>query len=45
MLSLPKDAQDLKKLDLRHMCDTVVRELEVVEREAAYDYVKVSEEL
>ena len=27
------------------MCDTVVRELEVVEREAAYDYVKVSEEL
>jgi hypothetical protein len=44
-LSLPKEAQDLKKLDLRHMCDTVVRELEVVEREAAYDYVKVSEEL
>lgn len=27
LLSLPKDAQDLKKLDLRHMCDTVVREL------------------
>jgi len=24
-MSLPKDAQDLKKLDLRHMCDTVVR--------------------
>lgn len=27
MMSLPKDAQDLKKLDLRHMCDTVVRQL------------------
>ena len=27
------------------MCETVVRELQVVEREAAYDYVKVSEEL
>ena len=25
LMSLPKDAQDLKKLDLRHMCDTVVR--------------------
>jgi predicted nucleic acid-binding Zn-ribbon protein len=45
LLSLPKEAQDLKKLDLRHMCETVVRELEVVEKEAAYDYVKVSEEL
>lgn len=32
LLSLPKEAQDLKKLDLRHMCDTVVKELEVVER-------------
>ena len=40
-----KEAQDLKKLDLRHMCDTVVQELEVVEKEAAYDYIKVSEEL
>lgn len=27
------------------MCDTVVKELEVVEKEAAYDYIKVSEEL
>lgn len=27
LLSLPKEAQDLKKLDLRHMCDTVVQEL------------------
>lgn len=25
LLSLPKESQDLKKLDLRHMCDTVVR--------------------
>jgi hypothetical protein len=40
-----KEAQDLKKLDLRHMCDTVVQELEIVEKEAAYDYIKVSEEL
>lgn len=27
------------------MCDTVVQELEIVEKEAAYDYIKVSEEL
>ena len=44
-MALPKDAQDLKKLDLRHMCDTVVKQLEKVEKDAAYDYVKVSEEL
>ena len=25
LMALPKDAQDLKKLDLRHMCDTVVK--------------------
>ena len=29
-MALPKDAQDLKKLDLRHMCDTVVKQLEKV---------------
>ena len=41
--SMPKkEAQDLKKLDLRHMCDTVVQQLEIVEKEAAYDYIKVS---
>lgn len=45
MHSLPTESQDLKKLDLRHMCDTVVKELEVVEKEAAYDYIKVSTEL
>lgn len=28
LMSLPSnEAQDLKKLDLRHMCDTVVQEL------------------
>jgi hypothetical protein len=40
-----KEAHDLKKLDLRHMCDTVVQELELVEKEAADDYVTVNEEL
>ena len=25
LLSLPTEAHDLKKLDLRHMCETVVR--------------------
>lgn len=31
MLS-PKDSEDLKKIDLRHMCENVVHELEVVEK-------------
>ena len=27
------------------MCDTVVKQLEIVEKDAAYDYIKVSDEL
>lgn len=45
MMLSPKESEDLKKIDLRHMCDNVVNELEVVEKEAAYDYIKVSSEL
>lgn len=41
----PKESEDLKKIDLRHMCENVVHELEVVEKDAAYDYIKVSGEL
>lgn len=45
MMLSPKESEDLKKIDLRHMCENVVNELEVVEKEAAYDYIKVSSEL
>lgn len=31
-----------QSLDLRHMCDNVKLEMQLIEKEAAYDYLKVS---
>jgi len=35
------ETQSLDKIDLRHMCDQVVQELQNLENEAAFDYLKV----
>lgn len=32
---------ELQNIDLRHMCDNVKSEMQLIEKEAAYDYLKV----
>ncbi|CAD8194932.1 unnamed protein product [Paramecium octaurelia] len=34
-----------QSLDLRHMCDNVKLEMQLIEKEAAYDYLKVEKEM
>lgn len=39
------NTEDLAKIDLRNMCQDVVHELESIEKSAAYDYLKVEQEM
>ena len=45
LLNSTSNTEDLAKIDLRHMCQDVVQELESIEKSAAYDYLKVETEM
>lgn len=36
---------ELQNIDLRHMCENVKTEMQLIEKEAAYDYLKVEKEM
>lgn len=45
LLNSTSNTEDLAKIDLRNMCQDVVHELESIEKSAAYDYLKVEQEM